>query len=326
MTLRVINPGMLATLQDLGRDGHGAIGVSRSGAADELSLRIGNRLVGNPDSHAAVECTLVGGAFAFLRGEQFVLAGAAVNATMKRADGSIQVVGAWQVIESRAADEISLGPMLGGARTYLCIAGGCEVSRVLGSRATQVSHAGGGVGGLPRGSAIAGNGSPLVPGDVLACGERVAAARTGLARGVREMCEEQLARRVVRVVQGPRGMPELDWQGRNLVLRVSTQWDRRGLRLTPALPGVQSGGMMLTEPMDYGFVQQTPSGELIILGPDAPPTGGYPVIATVASVDLPIVGQLRPGQEIRMEPITRAESWSAFNAFWRRIDAELPPV
>ncbi len=95
MSLIIKNPGMLATVQDLGRDGVGSLGVSRSGAADTLSLRVGNRLVMNEDNAAAVELTLVGGAYEFTRAVPMVLAGAKCDASIDRRDRTRTPVYMW---------------------------------------------------------------------------------------------------------------------------------------------------------------------------------------------------------------------------------------
>lgn len=330
MSLCVQNPGMLATIQDLGRDGHGAIGVSRSGAADELSLRVGNRMLGTPDHAAAIECTLVGGVFTFRRATRFVLTGAGVNASLRSRVGRSTVVRDWQPTRADAGDVLDIGPMRGGSRTYLCVRGGFESPSALGSRSTQVSHTGGGVGGPRDAGALGGTGRPLRAGDVVEVhAGPLEGADPGPAEPVRSLCREMVGRRTLRVVLGPHAgtlAAEASNRLHSGVFRVSDQFDRRGFRLTPALSPAPGDGGMLTQPMDYGFIQATPGGDLIILGPDAPPTGGYPVVACVASVDLPAVGQVRPRDEVRFEFVDIASARALHADLWRTIDRGLPPA
>ena len=268
--MRVVEPGLFTTVQDLGREGFGPMGVSASGAADPLSLRIGNRLVGNPESAAALEMTLLGGTFEFTEAATVVLAGSDFG------------VECWRPIDLKPGQILKLGPTRSGARCYLCVRGGFEVPMFLGSASTHILS---GLGGF--------EGRALKKGDVLRIG--TAFASSAMPQRIPE------ARKVLRVTRGP----QADWFFASLgdgVYRVTEEANRMGLRLEG--PPIASEGEMITEGVSLGAIQITPSGQPIILFVDQQTTGGYPKIANVIAADLPSVGQLRPRDEIRFEEVS----------------------
>ncbi|MGB7027017.1 MAG: KipI antagonist, partial [Candidatus Acidiferrum sp.] len=131
--IQVRAPGLLTTVQDLGREGFGPLGVSPSGAADAIALRIGNRLVGNPEGAAALEMTLLGGTFEFSEAAVVALTGSDFGATLDNVP-----VEMWSSMEVRAGQILGVGTTRGGARCYLCIHGGIEVKLFLGSASTHL--------------------------------------------------------------------------------------------------------------------------------------------------------------------------------------------
>ena len=150
-TIQVQAPGLFTTVQDLGREGFGPLGVSPSGAADPISLRLGNRLVENPENAAALEMTLLGGVFLFPEGAVLALSGSDFGATLDNVP-----VDPWMSFEARPGQTLRLGPTRSGARSYLCVQGGIAVKAFLGSASTHVLS---GLGGF--------EGRPLRKGDVL---------------------------------------------------------------------------------------------------------------------------------------------------------------
>jgi len=335
MSLLVHNPGMLASVQDLGRNGFASIGVARSGAADPLSLCMGNRLIGNPDSAAAIELTLAGGLFEFTHALPIVLAGANANATLLRRDGTRTPVHMWTPLATLPGDVLTLGAIGGpdqGCRAYLCVMGGIDAPLVMNSRATQVGTMtsggewSGGVGGLGNAPSA---GTPLRAGDALATIARAERARTRLIpASLRAQCQESITRRVLRITPGPQWTMLSDAARHALASprRVLDRFDRRGVRLSPGIVLESSANAIPTQPTDVGFVQAPGSAELIILGSDGPPTGGYPVVACVASIDLPTLGQLRPHDTIRFDLIDVPRARALLHECWREIDRALPEV
>jgi UPF0271 protein len=309
MGLRVIDPGQFATVQDLGRRGFAHLGVPRGGAGDPLSLRVGNRLVGNADDGAGVEMTLVGGEFEATEAVAVAIAGADCGVVVRSPGMEERRVPPWSVVQLRAGDRIRVGAMVGGARAYLCVAGGLDLPVVLGGRGALF---GAGVPGV--------QGRALRAGDLLAAG----AARTGTAGVVSEAAVARLRAwlhaPVLRVVPEP-----ADDGGRLLTgeFCVSHEWDRRGLRLMGEVAPAPGGG--LSRGVDFGCLERTPDGKVILLGPDSPVTGGYPVEGCVGAVDLPAVGQLRGGRRVRFEMVSVERAWELLREREAELDAIIAP-
>ena len=280
-TLEILRTGPLAVVQDLGRTGLAYLGVGRSGAADRRSHKLANRLVANPDDRATVEVTF-GGFCARVRGGDVDIAvtGADTDPTVngiKFGTNSIHHV--------RDGEVISLGAPRAGLRTYLAVRGGICVEPVLGSRSYDVMSAIG-----P---------SPLAPGDELPVGEHTndypELDQAPVAAISAHLVELQ-------VVPGPRD----DWFVDPDVL-VHTIWmasnrsDRVGMRLEGRPLRYRYPDRQLpSEGATRGAIQVPPNGLPVILGPDHPVTGGYPVVGVVIDKDIDKVAQVRPGQYVRL--------------------------
>jgi biotin-dependent carboxylase-like uncharacterized protein len=278
--LEVLATGPSATVQDLGRPGLGELGVGESGALDRPSLRLANRLVGNPEGHAGVEVTCGGLRVRFTRPALVAVTGAPCPLTLRgRAeamDSSIHV---------HAGDELVLGPPTAGMRSYLAVRGGVDVPPVLGARATDT---------------LAGLGPPpLAPGSVLASGSRTL-PYPGIGFAPRP---GHPARPVLRVLPGPRDDWFVDGALGTLTgpggYEVTARSDCVGIRLAgPALAHRQRRELP-PEPTVTGALQVPPSGRPILFLADHPVTGGYPVIGVVHPDDVPLAAQARPGQRLR---------------------------
>ena len=288
-------PGLFTTVQDLGREGFGPIGVSASGAADAISLRAGNRLVGNPEGTAALEMTLVGGTFTFERAAVIAVTGADFGPTL---DGV--PLATWTSTEIRTGQTVTLGPSRTGARAYLCVQGGISVELFLGSASTHVLS---GLGGFA--------GRALRKGDRLELGaaNSLFRKRTLSPKGL----ESLRPRKVIRVTDGPQNdwFSDSTWKTFcNSVFRVSEQSNRMGIRLHGAPLALDTSREMITEGVSLGAIQVPPSGQPIILFVEQQTTGGYPKIANVASADLHSIGQLRPRDDVRFQRIDMSEARS----------------
>ena len=284
MKLEVIRPGFAATVQDLGRPGLAAMGVGRSGAADRGALRLANRLVGNPETHAALEVTLGGLVLRATGLTTVAVTGADCPITVGR-----RAFGLNAPFTLRAGEELTLGTAAVGLRCYVAVRGGIDVSPVLGSRATDTL----GKLGPPPLSA----GMPLPVGHSV---ERFPAVdlapRPALA-----------AEPVLRVTVGPR----VDWFAPDaLATLVSTVYtvtpdsNRIGIRLSAAPLTRTRHDELPSEACVPGSLQVPPSGMPILFHADHPTTGGYPVIAVVSEEDLDIAAQLRPGQRVRFRLVS----------------------
>jgi antagonist of KipI len=288
-------PGMFTTVQDLGREGFGPIGVSASGAADPVSLRIGNRLVGNPEGVAALEMTLVGGSFTFDRGAIVALTGADFGASL----GGVPLP-MFTSIEVQPGQTLAFGASRSGARAYVCIQGGIAVKPFLRSASTHVLS---GLGGF--------QGRPLRKSDLLEVGPTKSPFQK---RSLSPQALERLQpRKLLRVTNGPQSewFAPSSWKlFCESSFRVTEQSNRMGIRLQgPGIP-IDLSREMITEGVSLGAIQVPPSGQPIILFVEQQTTGGYPKIGNIVSADLHSLGQLRPRDGIRFERIEFSEARS----------------
>jgi biotin-dependent carboxylase-like uncharacterized protein len=275
--LVVLRAGPMTTVQDRGRPGLAHLGVPPSGAADRDALDLGNRVVGNPPDAAALETTLIGPALRFDAPAVVALTGAGVDATLAG-----RRVAAATPFAAAAGDVLDVGRAVRGARAYVCLRGGIDAERTLGSASTDL---------------LTGLGPPpLRDGDVLRVGpEPEAPAAPAAARALPD-------EPVLRVRLGPRD----DWfepaAAETLVSaawRVSPASNRVGARLEGPRLERLADEELLSEGVATGSLQVPPSGQPILLLVDHPTTGGYPVIAVVAADDIPLAGQLAPGTSVR---------------------------
>ena len=280
-TLEILRTGPLALVEDLGRTGMAHLGVTRSGAADRRSHTLANRLVANPDDRATVE-VMFGGFSARVRGGDIDVAvtGADTDPTVNG-----KPFGTNSIHHVRDGEVISLGSPHAGLRSYLAVRGGVDVERVLGSRSYDVMSAIG-----PR---------PLQAGDVLPVGTHTD-EYPELDQAPVAAIEGRLLE--LRVMPGPRD----DWfaDPDALVHNVwvaSDRSDRVGMRLTGTPMRYRDPDRQLpSEGATRGAIQVPPNGLPVILGPDHPVTGGYPVAGVVIDADIDKVAQIRPGQTVRL--------------------------
>jgi len=292
--ITVVQPGLFTTIQDLGRPGYRAAGVPLSGAADRPSLRLANLLVGNPDDAAAIECTLLGPTLRFERDSLVALVG-----------GDFPGLPTGVATRVAAGTELSIGHATGGCRGYLAVAGGIDVNPVLGSRSTLVVA---GLGGCA--------GRPLRVGDRLAATDDGGNETSVAERGPRACAQgldvvdvpRRAATRVLRIIPGEHAeaFGGAAWARG---FRASSRSDRMGVRLEgEPLPGAGAFAGMASVAVFPGTVQVPPDGQPIVLLADAQTIGGYPVLGQVIAADLPQAAQLRPGDELRFQPVSLAEA------------------
>jgi biotin-dependent carboxylase-like uncharacterized protein len=278
--LEVLATGPLATVQDLGRPGYAHWGVTRSGAADRVSARLANRLVGNPEDAASIEVTFGG-----LR----VRATGDLRVTVTGAPCPVRVgqrpVAPNVPVALPSGEELSLDPPDRGLRSYVAVQGGLDVAPVLGSRATDL------LGEL--GPPVLRDGDELPVGDLVADYPPVdLAAVRGPAAGAVEL----------RVLLGPRD----DWftaEARDQLLAqtwvAEPDSSRIGVRLAGAALERARDDELTSEGVVRGALQVPPSGSPTVFLADHPVTGGYPVICVVLDEDVDRAAQVRPGQAVR---------------------------
>lgn len=279
--LRIIDPGLLSTVQDLGRTGYAHLGVTSSGAADRASLALANRLVGNIEGAAAVENTCGGLTVALTASRHVAVTGAQVAVTVDSV-----VVAEPSRFYVRAGQRIHLSRPVYGLHTYLAVAGGLDVPHVLGS-ASRDSLSGLGP-------------APLQPNQVL----RLETSGTAT---IPDVPLESIPQRVpanqadVAFRWGPRDAlfsPADRARFTRTAWIVSPQTDRVGARLIG--PPLTIGEVHLpSEGMMRGAIQVPPSGAPIVFLADHPVTGGYPVIGVVVDDDIALIAQAAPGTTVR---------------------------
>lgn len=307
--LTVLRPGMLASVQDLGRPGHRHLGICPGGALDTLAMTLANRLVGNPDGAAGIELTMGGCELRFETATRIAIAGDDFGATLDGvalwSNWSLPVA-AGQVLALAGANR---SPLKTGLRTWLAVAGGIDVPVILGSRSTDLKA---GFGGH--------QGRALKKGDKLMLGASPLDAQQ-LARrpfGVRGPAPalDGAGATLLRVMPGPEfgqftiASREAMWGGS---WRITPQSNRMGSRLEGFELKRRRAVDMLSSGVIPGTIQVPPSGQPIILMGDAQTTGGYPRIGAVIRADLWKLAQAPLNGRLRLQQVDAVEALAAWD-------------
>jgi len=299
---QVLSPGFLTTVQDKGRFGYRSIGMPVAGALDQYSYRVANLLVGNDQDAACLEITFLGPTLRALDSAVIALTGGAFQATLNE-----QPLPQWQAVEVKENDIITISEAKVGARGYLAVAGGFDVPMVMGSRSTYIR---GKIGGF--------QGRPFQAGDELEVGLPLREPRHYIGKFIpSEYIPKYNASGIVtlRVIMGPqencfsqKGLQDFLMS----TYTVTSESDRMGCRLggTSVEHLSKDHAQIISDGIPLGAVQIPGDGMPIIMLADAQTTGGYPKIATVCTVDLPLVSQCKPGDEVHFLEITRDEAIS----------------
>lgn len=306
-SIEVLRPGLLTTVQDRGRIGYQKFGVPVSGAVDEIALRVGNILVGNPQGAAALEITALGPQLRFLGDAVAALTGAEVDADL---DG--KPVLWYQSFLVRAGQVLDVRTCTRGLRAYLAVAGGVDVPILLGSRSTCLVASFGGF-----------HGRALAVGDILRVGAPSGPLTSLRGREIPgEWRPHHGSPPTVRVVLGPQD-DAFSEEGRRTFLdsvyRVTPHADRMGCRLDGPVIAHRSSADIISDWIPLGGVQVPGDGKPIILLADRQTTGGYPKIATAIGPDIPLVAQSRPGDALRFRAVSVTEA----QAIAREVEAAL---
>jgi antagonist of KipI len=286
----------MTTVQDAGRPGHRAEGVPAGGAADLFALRLANLLVGNPEDAAVLECTLAGPTLEFAEDTTIAVGGADFTG-----------VPSWQPMVVRAGGRLALGPCHHGCRGYVAIAGGVEVPVVLGSRSTFLrAHLGGH------------EGRALRDGDRLQAGAWVLPHEAKHWRVDPHVLPRYSDAPTLRVLRGAQWNDfDADWTGTEFT--VTPVSDRMGIRLAGPKLIRRRGRELLSSAVAPGTLQVPADGQPILLLADGQTIGGYPRIAHVIGVDLPLAAQLHPGAKVRFAEVTLEEA----HRLWRQQERTL---
>jgi KipI family sensor histidine kinase inhibitor len=305
--LRIIEPGAQTTVQDLGRPGHLRYGIPPSGPVDAASLILANRLVGNSDGAAGLECTVLGPRFEV--GTPCAVAVTGADMPIRVND---QEAPAWTTLTLRPGDVVKLGPARAGVRAYVAFSGGIDVPEVLGSRSTYLR---GRLGGLEGRALRKDNVLFLVPSPMPVVRRVPAEARGALG-----------ADPELRVVLGPQDH-RFTAEGREALLsgpyEMLPQSDRMGARLRGPRIAHTRGHDIISDGIALGSIQVPGDGQPIALLVDRQSTGGYTKVATVCSFDIGRLGQVKPGQRVRFRAITLAEAHRTLREGQARLERAL---
>lgn len=291
MSFVIENPGLLSTFQDLGRYGHQSTGISPSGVLDYKSAILANQLVGNNIDDATIELTISGISFHVLKDTSISLTGAKLTIEINNRFYEMN-----RPIAVAKGDFVQLGRMENGLRSYLAVAGGFIIEKVLGSYSTHLRTTMGGY-----------KGRALQTGDILSY-------NGDYNKNLNLIIDEQPieTNNIIRIIKGPNYEDLTDEAKEKLVTetyRISKSNDRMGIRLDGKSLETKNGiHDILSEPTQLGNIQVPKNGLPIILLNDRQTTGGYKRMASVAKIDLPKLVQMRPEQDIKFEIISLEEA------------------
>lgn len=306
---RVLKPGLLSTLQDLGRTGYQRLGVSPCGAMDAFALRLANRLAGNPEGSASLEITLAGVELEVMRDCEFALAGADLTACLDS-----KPLECWGNSFAKAAQHLVFPQRKRGARAYLSVAGGFAAERVLGNGSTDLRN---GWGGL--------QGRQLRRGDELSVQGPGRTDRGSLWVVRPEALAEYRNPFLLRVLEGPQSELfgiETTRQFLAAEFSIGANSNRVGYRLEgPSLNAPDRE--MISDATPMGAIQVLPNGEALLLMADRQTVGGYPKIAVLISADLPKAAQLCPRHRVRFQTVSLEEAHQALVQQEDRLTLEL---
>lgn len=294
--IHVIEPGTLSSIQDHGRWGRQHLGVSPGGAADPVLATVANRLVGNPDDAAVIECTMTGPVLKFGTDARVAWVGWADEASGRP-------------YEIKAGGSIDLRSRMCHLRGYVAVAGGIDVPEVLGSRATDLRAVLGGY-----------RGRSLQAGDVLPIGQ----ADTSPVSGKCRVSWPHPAGKLIEI-RYLRGI-QADWFGEEACRLFSENYyavspisDRTGTRLEGARLKLRQAREMVSQPVVAGSVQVPPDGQPIVLMSERQTIGGYPQIGHVISADIPKLARAWPGTQVRFRQVDLDDARQAWNELQRDL-------
>ncbi len=294
MGIRVLKPGMLTTVQDLGRTGYQSQGFSVAGVMDVRSFKIANLLVDNPENEPVLEFTLIGPTLEFTSDTIIAITGGDFNPTINGEPAPM-----YTAIYMHKGDILKFGSAVTGSRGYISFSSYLKVPTVMGSRCTNMKSS---IGGF--------KGRKLQADDYIMFRIKRRYLPFFLSRTLKpdEMDQEQVT---LRVVMGPQDHM-FTKQGiqtfLNSAYTVTNEFDRMGCRLDGPFIASKSGSDIISDGICFGSVQVPSHGKPIILLADRQTTGGYAKIATVASVDIPKLVQRKTDNRVRFKAITVYEA------------------
>ncbi|TLS38667.1 biotin-dependent carboxyltransferase family protein [Pseudalkalibacillus caeni] len=307
----ITKPGLLTSVQDLGRYGYQKYGVIASGVMDQLAHRVANLLVGNPDNEPTIEITLLGPVIEFQEDALISLCGGDLSPTI---DGN--PIRTWRAVLVKKGSQLRFGQSKNGCRAYLAVAGGINVPTVMESSSTYLRAEIGGFQGraLKAGDQVSTGALNDISRSILKHlsfedkGESFVEMDWSVATDLVPNFESPATVRVIRGRQYDLFSEESRSRFYSEPFTVTTQSDRMGYRLTGPHLELETPAEMISEAVNFGSIQVPSEGNPIVLLADRQTTGGYPKIGQIATVDLPIIAQLKPSDTITFEEISHGEA------------------
>ncbi|WP_026575855.1 biotin-dependent carboxyltransferase family protein [Bacillus sp. UNC438CL73TsuS30] len=318
MTVKVLHPGLLTTIQDLGRHGSQKYGVIVSGTMDSYSLRAANLLVGNKENEGALEITLFGTSLLFEEDRVIAITGGDLQAVI---DG--EKAATWRPVLVRKGSVLQFKSAINGCRAYVSFAGGIAVPEVMGSKSTYLRA---GIGGF--------KGRALQKEDILDFGEMTNRSHSIKTKLKKLECNPSWSinytklvnlqqKQTIRVIRGTE-FDLFEEKTKTSVFqepfKLTTQADRMGYRIEGPKLSLIKKFELLSEGVTFGTIQVPPNGNPIVLMADRQTTGGYPKIGQIISADLPSMGQLQPNAVIHFKEISHEEAEQELLAKEKIID------
>lgn len=310
MSISVLNPGLLTTIQDLGRIGYQKYGVIVGGAMDTYATRLSNIMVGNDENEAVLEITLIGPSLKLEKGTLFSLTGGNLSPTINE-----KRVPMGRPVYATRDCVLKFGSCIKGCRSYLAVAGGFDVPKIMGSKSTYLRAEFGGF-----------NGRSLKKDDVLSIGVKSLISNKIIKKMenikgngyfvsstwyMKNFMMQNTDSTVIRVFED-RQFKAVSEESINTFFNskfnVENQSDRMGYRLSGEKIVLKEKLEMISEEVSVGTIQIPPDGNPIILLADRQTAGGYPKIAHVVSVDIQKIVQLKPNDKITFKKITLKEA------------------
>ncbi|WP_079527557.1 5-oxoprolinase subunit C family protein [Halobacillus hunanensis] len=312
--LKIIKEGMLTSVQDLGRTGYQKYGVIVSGSMDSYAHRIANLLVGNEENAAALEATLLGPEIEFKQDSMIAICGGDLSPTING-----QKVNTWRSIFVKEGSVLKFGKSRTGCRAYIAVTGGLDIQEVMDSQSTYLRAK---LGGYQGRALKSGDQLPMVhPNDMQR--KLMDSIRQRMGSNyvyetdwmpAADMIPEYSSQPVIQMLRGPQ-YALFNEQSQRIIYEepysVSSQSDRMGYRLEGSPLSLTESKELISEAVAFGSIQVPSDGNPIILMADRQTTGGYPKIGQIASVDLPLVSQLKPGDQISFREVTLEEAQRA---------------
>ncbi|QZY54187.1 biotin-dependent carboxyltransferase family protein [Crassaminicella profunda] len=307
--IKILNPGLLTTVQDEGRVGYQQFGVPVSGVMDYFSYKVANILVGNDEKEAVLEVTMLGPQIIFEEGTVIAITGGKLSPMING-----KAIPMWKSIHVKKDDQLSFGGMKEGCRSYIAFAGGINVPEIMGSKSTYMK---GKIGGY--------EGRPLKKGDKLKIGspKESLLKLTGRAVSAKYIPEYKNSLEV-RVLLGPqeeyfteKGIETFLSQS----YTVTNECDRMGFRLDGEEIEHKEGADIISDGIAFGAIQIPGHGKPIIMMADRQTTGGYTKIANVIYADLERIAQAKPGDIISFKKVSIEEAQSILKEVEERITA-----